>query len=62
MAYVHRNPTLSPTLQWKEMVSKKGDSRGRFPEALRKGMQAAKDGTTIDMGKWETKWLRKPKP
>ncbi|MFY9838223.1 MAG: hypothetical protein WAK55_17485 [Xanthobacteraceae bacterium] len=42
MAYVHRNPTLHPTLQWfMDNSADAKQSAGRFPDALRAGMEAA---------------------
>jgi hypothetical protein len=42
MAYVHRHPTLSPKLQWYlDSTGTKEKSAGRFPDALRAGMEAA---------------------
>lgn len=43
MAYVHRYPTSSPVLQWHEGVSEipEGKSGGRFPDAMRAGMEQA---------------------
>lgn len=39
--YVHRHPTLSPTIQWRDDLCTdipKDKSAGRFPDALRKAM------------------------
>ena len=44
MAYVHRYPTSSPVLQWREDMKgeiPEGASGGRFPDALRESMEKA---------------------
>ena len=45
MAHVHRYPTVSPLLEWFVDTADdgipKGGSAGRFPDALRAGMEAA---------------------
>lgn len=44
LAYVHRNPTLHPVLQWRDDISLAARIEGRFPDALRAGMQQAWKG------------------
>jgi hypothetical protein len=44
MAYVHRHPTLHPTLQWRDDISQQSKAEGRFPDGLRAGMEQAWKG------------------